>query len=230
MWWRTLSSSISFVIPVLNEGDRIGGLLATLAKRFPLAQRLVVDGGSADDTVAHVLAGGSQLLIGEQGRARQMNLGGRAAAGRYLFFLHADTQPPEQLQVIETVLAAEPKWGFAPVRLSGAGRLLRLVEWSMNLRSRITRVATGDQMLFIRADVFESLSGYADIPLMEDVEICKRLRRLSSPAILPSAVVTSSRRWESRGVIATVLQMWALRLAYVCGVPPQALWRFYYGD
>ena len=230
MWWRTLSNGISFVIPVLNEGERIGGLLATLARRFPLAQRLVVDGGSDDDTVAHVLAGGSQLLIGEQGRARQMNLGGRAATGRYLFFLHADNQPPEQLQEIETVLAADPEWGFAPVRLSGTGRLLRWVEWSMNLRSRMTRVATGDQMLFVRADVFESLSGYADIPLMEDVEICKRLRRRSPPAILPSAVVTSSRRWESRGVIATVLQMWALRLAYVCGVSPQALWRFYYGD
>ena len=229
MWRRTLTGSISFVIPVLNEGERIGSLLATLAERFPLAQRLVVDGGSADDTVTHVLAGGSQLLIGEQGRARQMNLGGRAATGRHLFFLHADTQPPEQLQEIETVLAADPEWGFAPVRLSGNGRLLRLVEWSMNLRSRVTRVATGDQMLFVRADVFESLSGYSDIPLMEDVEICKRLRRRSPPAILPGAVITSSRRWESRGVITTVLQMWALRLAYVCGVSPQTLWRHYYG-
>lgn len=207
---------------------RIGALLESLARSFPEAQTLVVDGGSDDDTVARTLAAGCQLLIGERGRARQMNLGGQAAAGRYLFFLHADNQAPANAAEIERVLQTDPEWGFAPVRLSGRGCLLRVIERAMNLRSRVSRVATGDQMLFVRADVFKSLSGYADIPLMEDVEICKRLRRRSSPAILANAVETSSRRWESRGVVITVLQMWALRLAYACGVSPQTLWRYYY--
>ncbi|MEP1594998.1 MAG: TIGR04283 family arsenosugar biosynthesis glycosyltransferase [Halieaceae bacterium] len=216
-------------MPVLNESERIAVLLDSLSRAFPEAQTLVVDGGSEDDTVACALSAGSQLLMGERGRARQMNLGGQAAAGRYLFFLHADNQAPENPLEIERTLQADPEWGFAPVRLSGERLSLRVVEWSMNLRSRLTRVATGDQMLFVRADVFKALSGYADIPLMEDVEICKRLRRRSPPAILASAVETSSRRWESRGVIATIVQMWGLRLAYACGVSPKTLWRYYYG-
>ena len=229
LWRRTLNERISFVIPVLNEGEHIGALLACLGETFPGAERIVVDGGSSDDTAVRVLQSGTQLLLAEQGRARQMNLGAKAASGDYLVFLHADSLPPENPRALTDVLAQQPEWGFAPVVLSGQGRLLRLIEWSMNRRARVTRVATGDQMLFVRNSVFAALDGYADIPLMEDVELCKRLRRLGPPAVLAEPVKTSSRRWEERGVLITMVQMWLLRLAYFCGVSPQRLWRFYYG-
>ncbi len=217
------------MIPVLNEEQNIGTLLALLDECFPLAERIVVDGGSEDETPARVLAAGAKLLLGDRGRARQMNLGAKAARGDYLFFLHADSLPPTNPQVIAESLSRAPEWGFAPVRLSGEHRLLRVIEWFMNRRSRATGVATGDQMLFVRAATFEAIKGYADIPLMEDIELCKRLRRYAVPEVLSEAVETSSRRWESRGVVATVVQMWMLRFAYFCGVSPARLWRYYYG-
>jgi hypothetical protein len=126
-------------------------------------------------------------------------------------------------------LADNPAWGFCPVRLSGEHWLLRWVERGINWRSRMTGVATGDQMLFLRSDVFAAVNGFSDIPLMEDVELSKRLRRLAAPRVLPQPVRTSSRRWEQRGILRTVMQMWGLRLAYACGVQPATLWRHYYG-
>ncbi len=122
-----------------------------------------------------------------------------------------------------------PLWGFCPVQLSGRHWLLRWVERGINWRSRTTGIGTGDQMLFVRRDCFEALGGFADLPLMEDVELCKRLRKRSRPLVLQEPVVTSSRRWEERGILRTVVQMWLLRLAYFLGVSPQRLHRAYYG-
>ena len=221
---------ISFVIPTLNEGAGIKEVLQALAQDYPGAERIVVDGGSSDDTVAEVLASGAVLLRSEPGRARQMNIGADAASGEYIFFVHADTRPPLSPQSITLVLDSVPHWGFARVCLSGDGAALRVIEWGMNLRSRLTRVATGDQMLFVRADLFARLGGFAAIPLMEDVELSKRLRRTAAPAIIADPVETSSRRWRERGIVRTVLQMWALRLGYFCGVHPDRLWRRYYGE
>jgi rSAM/selenodomain-associated transferase 2 len=221
---------ISFVIPTLNEGAGINGMLQTLAQDYPGAERIVVDGGSSDDTAAEVLASGAVLLRSEPGRARQMNIGADAASGDYIFFIHADTRPPAIPQSLTSVLDSIPQWGFARIRLSGDGVALRVIEWSINLRSRLTRVATGDQMLFVRADLFARLGGFATIPLMEDVELSKRLRRTAAPVIIAAPVETSSRRWRERGIVRTVLQMWALRLAYYCGVHPDRLWRHYYGE
>ncbi|MFT6285694.1 MAG: rSAM/selenodomain-associated transferase 2 [Alcanivorax sp.] len=221
---------ISFVIPTLNEGARIKRMLQTLAQDYPGAERIVVDGGSSDGTVAEVLASGAVLLRSDSGRARQMNLGADAASGDYIFFVHADTCPPTNPQSLTGVLDNAPQWGFFRIRLSGDGVALRVIEGCINLRSRLTRVATGDQMLFVRADLFARLGGFAPIPLMEDVELSKRLRRTASPAIIVDPVETSSRRWRERGIMRTVLQMWALRLAYFCGVHPDRLWRRYYGE
>lgn len=221
--------SLSFVIPVLNEAERIGQLLATLAADFPGAQRIVVDGGSADDTVTAAMPGATQLLLGEAGRAAQMNLGARAASGDYLLFLHADSRPQFAAEAMGRVLAVQPEWGFFPLRLDGHRAVFRLLERAISLRSRYSGIGTGDQMLFLRRDLFLACGGFAPIPLMEDVELCKRLRRRSPPLVPDLAVQTSSRRWEQRGVLRTVLQMWGLRLAYALGVTPDRLRRIYYG-
>ena len=157
-----------------------------------------------------------------------MNLGARAATGTWLCFLHADSMPGASEEELQRVLGSA-EWGFCRVRLSGSAAVFRVIEWFMNQRSRLTGVATGDQMLIVRRETFEAEAGFADIPLMEDVELCKRLRRRSRPVVIRSPVETSSRRWETRGVVSTVVQMWSLRLAYVMGVSPQTLWRRYYG-
>ena len=222
--------SCSCIVPVLNEQAQIGDLLHLLRQKFPEAELVLVDGGSSDETVALATPLCDQLLHSPVGRATQMNLGASVAGGDYLFFLHADTSPEFDDAVLQTLLLDRPSWGFCQVRLSGGARALRVVESSMNWRSRLSSVATGDQMLWLRRDLFEQLGGYAAIPLMEDVDLCKRLRCHAKPVVIHKGVCTSSRRWESSGIALTVIRMWALRLAYSCGVAPKTLWRFYYGQ
>ena len=158
-----------------------------------------------------------------------MNLGGQIAYMPYVFFLHADSCPSVSASALEAYLEARPAWGFCRVRLSSERLPFRIIEWFMNQRSRITAVATGDQMVFVQKTVFDESGGFDDIPLMEDVAYCKRLRRLQAPLIIEAPVLTSSRRWEEGGVVRTVLRMWLLRLAYFLGVAPATLWRYYYG-
>ncbi|QIB67764.1 glycosyltransferase family 2 protein [Kineobactrum salinum] len=219
----------SFIIPVLNEAPHIASVLQTLAERFPEAQRIVVDGGSTDATVAQALPHCTQLLLGARGRAAQMNLGARVASGDYLLFLHADSVPDFDMQQLTACLHGRPQWGFCRLRLSGRQPVFRLLEWAINRRSSLSGIGTGDQMLLLRRDVFERNQGFATLPLMEDVELCARLRQQARPRVLPLTVETSSRRWEQRGVARTVLQMWALRLGFALGVAPAHLSRAYYG-
>jgi rSAM/selenodomain-associated transferase 2 len=224
-----MAASIGFVIPVLNEQDRIAGLLRYLREHFPDSELTVVDGGSDDRTVAAALPLCTRLLIGEPGRALQMNLGARAATTDYLFFLHADSLPGVSAPQLQACLSSEPLWGFCRVRLGSPRRVFRVIEWFMNQRSRLTAVATGDQMLFLQRAVFERSGGFDPIPLMEDVAYSKRLRRLARPLVIAEPVLSSSRRWEQRGVLRTILSMWCLRLAYSAGVSPGWLWSRYYG-
>ena len=224
-----MSVGVSFVIPVLNEEGAVADLLRDLRQRYPHSQLIVVDGGSRDRTVALALPLCDQLLLMATGRARQMNLGGQVACMPYVCFLHADSRPGVSASALEAYLVARPAWGFCRVRLSGERLPFRIIEWFMNQRSRITAVATGDQMVFVQKTVFDESGGFDDIPLMEDVAYCKRLRRLQAPLIIEAPVLTSSRRWEEGGVVPTVLRMWLLRLAYFFGVAPATLWRYYYG-
>lgn len=224
-----MQASISFVIPVLNEEAMIAGLLRELRTRYPDSELIVVDGGSRDRSVALALPLCDQLLLCEPGRSRQMNLGALVASSPYIFFLHADGRPGVSWTALQACLLQQPLWGFCRIHLSGARPCFRVIEWFMNQRSRITRIATGDQMLFVQKAVFEQTGGFDAIPLMEDVAWCKRLRRLARPLIVQDPVVASSRRWEEGGVLATIVRMWALRLAYFLGVAPVTLWRYYYG-
>jgi len=220
---------VSFVIPVLNEQASIAQLLCDLRQRYPRSELIVVDGGSCDDTVALAMPLCDQLLLTDCGRARQMNLGGRTASAPWLFFLHADSRPGVSPAALDACLSQRPAWGFCRVRLSGDRPWYRLIAWCMNQRSRLTQIATGDQMLFMQKEVFDRTGGFDDIALMEDIAYCKRLRRLAPPYIIDTPVQTSSRRWEEGGVCNTVVRMWLLRLAYFAGVAPGTLHRYYYG-
>ncbi|WOJ95653.1 TIGR04283 family arsenosugar biosynthesis glycosyltransferase [Congregibacter brevis] len=223
-------SVLSFVIPVLNEADRLPSLLGELRQGFPDAELIVVDGGSGDDSVAKAMPMANSVLLSSPGRAQQMNLGAACATGDWLAFLHADTQPLFDQSELEPFLHRDMHWFFCQISLKGSSAGLAMVSASMNKRSTATRVATGDQLLFVKREVFASLNGFAAIPLMEDVDICKRLRSLSSGGVIPLKVASSGRRWDEQGLWRTILRMWALRLAFFLGVSPQRLWQHYYGQ
>jgi len=228
---------VSIIIPVFNEADRIVGFLQymqALVKRHHSpteeVEWIVVDGGSEDNTSELAEPYVNYVLSSPKGRARQMNAGIRQATGQTLLFLHCDTVLPERPLVLDDESNGKQyDWGFYSIRLSGQSRLLRVVEKMMTWRSGVTRVATGDQCLFIKRHVLDKLGPFADMPLMEDVEMSKRLRRYASPLIVPEAVVTSSRRWEERGIIKTIVLMWYLRALYFFGVSPRVLVKKYYG-
>jgi rSAM/selenodomain-associated transferase 2 len=216
---------LSIVIPALNEAAGIRRALQGLA---PLRRRghevIVVDGGSNDGTPQLAVGLCDRLIVSEAGRARQMNAGARAARGGILLFLHADTQlPPLADRAVIEALAGKV-WGRFDVRIEARHRLLALVAWSMNLRSRLSGIATGDQAIFVRRAAF---SGFPEIPLMEDVAFSKAMKRRGPPACLRLRVSTSGRRWEARGVLRTVLLMWRLRLEYALGADPARLARRY---
>lgn len=222
---------LSIIIPVLNEAGIVRDCLTRLQPmRLSGAELIVVDGGSADGTA--VLAGplASRVVRSPTGRAVQMNAGARVAEGDVLLFLHADTVlPPDANRRLGEAFAAGATWGRFDVRLSGRHPLLRLVETLMNWRSRLTGIATGDQGIFVRRDSFRQAGGFPEIPLMEDVAFSKKLKRAAPPVCLQAPVTTSSRRWETRGILRTILLMWELRLRYFLGADPAVLARRYYG-
>ncbi len=215
---------ITIVVPVLNEA---AGIAASLEALAPLRARghevIVVDGGSDDGTPELARSRADRVLAAPCGRARQMNVGAAAASGAALVFLHADVRLPQDAdRMVLEALAALP-WGRFNVRLDSPRALLVLVGAMMNLRSRLSGIATGDQALFVRRELFERLGGYAEIPLMEDVELSSRLRRAGRPACLNARVLASARRWEARGALRTIVLMWRLRLAYFLGADPARL-------
>ena len=220
-----VAQRLSVVVPALNEARGIGDALRALA---PLRSRghelVVVDGGSDDGTREIAAALADATIVAPRGRARQMNAGARAARGDALVFLHADTRlPPGGAEAILASLKTHA-WGRFDVEIEGRHPLFPLIAWAMNLRSRLTGIATGDQAIFVRREAFE---GFPEIPLMEDVAFSKAMKRRARPACLRARVVTSGRRWEARGVLRTVWLMWRLRLLYFLGASPERLARLY---
>lgn len=216
---------LAIIVPVLNEGAALAQRLRRLQSlRAQGVQLRVVDGGSTDSTWAVASALADQVLLAPRGRAAQMNAGAGGSQAEVLLFLHADTQLPAAAdRLIDQALQQGHVWGRFDVRIDGVHPALRLVERLMNLRSRLTGICTGDQALFVRRSVFESLGGFADLPLMEDIDLSARLRRLGAPACLRQPVTTSGRRWEKHGVWRTIWLMWRLRSAYFFGADPHAL-------
>lgn len=222
---------LSIVIPTLNEQLALPATLAALASIPPSTCEIIVaDGGSTDSTTDIATAAGVRVISTARGRAVQMNAGARVATGDVLLFLHADTVPPvAKVTLVAAWLARSGRvWGRFDVRIAGRARSLAVVATLINLRSRLSGIATGDQAIFMTRLAYEGVGGFPDQPLMEDVEISMRLKRtFGRPLCLRRRVTTSGRRWDERGPLRTIVLMWRLRLAYWIGAAPQDLARAY---
>ena len=220
--------NLSIVVPVLNEAS---GIEVHLDRLAPLRTRgvevIVVDGGSEDATPRLALPLADRVIEAPRGRAAQMNAGARAAQGEAILFLHADTSLPQDADRLIGRALERAHWGRFDVRIEGRHPLLAVVGAAMNLRSRLTGIATGDQAMFMRRSAFEAVGGFPQIELMEDIALSTLLKRIGRPACVAERAVTSGRRWESRGVLRTILLMWRLRLAYFLGADPAKLERSY---
>ena len=222
---------LSIIIPVLNEESLITGQLQKLQDlREGGHELIVVDGGSRDRTPELAAPLSDHVLHSKPGRAVQMNAGAEVASGDIVLFLHADTQLPASApaELDQQFRVPGFLWGRFDVRFTGSSPLLGMVAFSMNLRSHVTGVATGDQAIFVDRLGFLQCGGFAAIPLMEDIELSKRLRHRAWPRRINTRVLVSSRRWERDGIIRTIALMWWLRLLYFLGTPTSMLSRIYY--
>jgi glycosyltransferase involved in cell wall biosynthesis len=242
----------SVIVPVLNEARALGCLIGDL-RRDPELEIVVVDGGSGDASLAVAAESADQACVEPHGRGAQMRRGAELASGDWLWFLHADSRvAPLTLAAFRTALGSAPGWGFCAVRLAsdadswrsppwsrgvterlrldGAGWMLEVIGAAMNVRSKLTGIGTGDQGIFVHRRLLDAIGGVPAQPLMEDIECCRRLRRLSHPRCLEAPLLTSARRWQRDGVLPTVALMWSLRLRYFLGADPAALARRYYRE
>ena len=221
---------LSIVVPALDEAHGIPAALAALA---PLRRRghevIVVDGGSSDGTVALARGAADRVVSSPCGRASQMNAGAAIARGDVLVFLHADTRLPEDADelILRALAASGRAWGRFDVRIEGASAFFPLIGFLMNLRSRASGIATGDQAMFVEREAFARAGRFPPVALMEDVALSRALKRISPPLCLARKAVTSGRRWERNGVLRTVLLMWWLRLRFFLGAAPADLARRY---
>ncbi len=225
--------TLSVIVPMLNEERDIARTLDAIAAAAPGAEVavevIVVDGGSSDRSRDEARPRCARLLVAPRGLARQMHAGATTAKGDALVFVHADTiVPPSFAGDIAAALADRGVVrGRFDLRLDDDVPLLRLIGWLISARSRLSRTGTGDQAIFVRREVFERLGGYRDLELCEDLDLARRLKRIGRVACLRSRVTTSARRWRERGVFATTMRMWLIRIAFLLGVPPARLAHLY---
>ena len=214
----------SIIIPTLNEEKTIQSCLLDLQPLRNCSEIIVVDGESADNTRTLAAPLAHKVTISEKGRAKQMNIGAWQATGDILIFLHADTRLPENaLQLIQQKINSTRQWGRFDIQLSGNHFVLKVIACMMNWRSRLTGIATGDQVIFVTHRAFEKAGLYPEISLMEDIALCKALKKISPPICLKAKVISSGRRWERDGIYKTIFLMWSIRLRYFFGADPQTL-------
>lgn len=214
----------SIIIPTLNEEKIIQSCLLELQNLRPECEIIIADGGSCDNTLALASSYADQVVSSERGRGVQMNNGARQATGDVLIFLHVDTSLPENaLQLIKQSLSSIRQWGRFDICLSGSHFMFRVIAQMMNWRSALTGIATGDQAIFVTNEAFNAAGRYPEINLMEDITLCKALKKISPPVCLKAKVTSSSRRWEHNGIYQTILLMWGLRLHYFLGADPKVL-------
>ena len=214
----------SIIIPTLNEEKTILHCLLDLQPLRNRSEIIVVDGESADNTRTLAAPLAHKVTISEKGRAKQMNIGAWQATGDILIFLHADTRLPENaLQLIQQKINSTRQWGRFDIQLSGNHFVLKVIACMMNWRSRLTGIATGDQVIFVTHRAFEKAGLYPEISLMEDIALCKALKKISPPICLKAKVISSGRRWERNGIYKTIFLMWSIRLRYFFGADPQTL-------
>lgn len=214
----------SIIIPALNEEQGIKECLLALQHYRDQAEIILVDGGSHDQTLNIATPLVDKVLKSDQGRAKQMNNGANAANGDILIFLHADTYLPDHAL---TLINDSVNWGRFDIRLTGSHWMLAVIAFMMNWRSRLTGIATGDQVIFVTKTAFNTVNGYPTIALMEDISLCHALKKLSPPLCLRAKVHSSARRWQEFGVFKIILLMWSLRLGYFFGENPEVLARLY---
>lgn len=218
----------SIIIPTLNEEKNIQSCLSALQPLRKECEIIVVDAESIDNTQILALPLANKVIIAAKNRSIQMNKGAGQATGDVLIFLHADTILQENsLRLLEQEISPTRQWGRFDIGLDGYSRMLKVIAWMMNWRSRVTAIATGDQVIFVTRSAFEKVGQYPEISLMEDIALSKALKKISRPICLKAKAVSSGRRWERNGIFRTILLMWSLRLRYFFGANPQTLAMLY---
>jgi rSAM/selenodomain-associated transferase 2 len=219
---------LTIVIPALNEAAIIVAALQALAPlRARGAEIIVADGGSRDGTAALAAPFADRVITVRRGRGAAMNAGAALGTGDALLFLHVDTALPDNADRLIDAALARRAWGRFDLRIAGSHPLFAVIARLINWRSRATGIATGDQAIFVSRKAFEAVGGFPDLPLMEDIAIARRLKRLCRPFCIATPAITSGRRWEHNGVVRTILLMWRLRLSYYLGVEPALLAALY---
>lgn len=222
----------TIVIPVLNDERALERLLESLRSSGAQGPHIVVDGGSRDRSVAIAERFGCRVIVAPQGRATQLSAGCELVSTGWVWMLHADCQA--DVDVVAAIAAStasdEPGWGRFDVRLDDRGAVFRVIEAAMNCRSRLTGICTGDQGIFVHTHLLAAVGGIPDQPLMEDIELSRRLKLRRMPVCLAERLRVSPRRWRDNGIVRTVLLMWTLRLAYFFGASPARLHTIYYGN
>ncbi|MCZ6805202.1 MAG: TIGR04283 family arsenosugar biosynthesis glycosyltransferase [Proteobacteria bacterium] len=224
-----MNVKLSVVIPTLNESDQIEqGLNKLQSLRHQGHEVIVVDGGSNDNTVSLASPLCDRVIQSERSRSIQMNAGSAAASGQCILYLHADTDLPEDVaDIFSKIINIENVWGRFDIQLSGQSWMFRIIETCMNTRSRITGIATGDQVIFVGKELFSKVNGFPEIALMEDVAISKLLINFSKPICFTEKVVSSNRRWKENGIIKTIIKMWIIRLLYYFQFDTERLAKLY---
>jgi rSAM/selenodomain-associated transferase 2 len=229
-WHNTIMQfKLSIIVPTFNESENIVSCLDKLQTiRKSGSEVIVVDGGSTDDTIVLAEPLCDQIIQSRKSRSIQMNAGAKVSSGQCTLFLHADTTlPSNTLDLFSRIDSIESKWGRFDIKLSGEAGIFRVIEKCINLRSRLSGIATGDQAIFIGKTLYSRINGFPEIALMEDIAVSKILKTYSSPVCIRDKVITSSRRWEKHGIIKTILKMWFIRLLYFFRFNTNSLARLY---